>query len=326
MSVLNSDVILLFASDLFVSGVDTMSSLSFDPVAHIYDETRGFTDEVERQIARAIDHLIQATPQTRYLEVGVGTGRIALPLANLGHAYTGVDISEKMLARLVEKAQLAGWYEAPQAWGSLADETREQNIQDLAVQRLVRSDPVGALRLVISTITKLPFINDSFDVAIAVHIFHLVSDWEQALQEVQRVLRPGGVLLHCWDTYDQVNGQPTRQDINEKWRGFVAELGGNAQRERNGASVAQVAQWLQARGMPSHDEQVVTWRQPIVPRQYIEYVARRSWSGTWALPDDLFNASIERLWSWAHEFYGDRLDTPVDQERHFIVSRIQMPG
>lgn len=37
------------------------------------------------------------------LELGVGTGRIAIRLAQLGHAVTGVDISEAMLSKLREK-------------------------------------------------------------------------------------------------------------------------------------------------------------------------------------------------------------------------------
>ncbi len=37
------------------------------------------------------------------LELGVGTGRIALPLAGRGPAVTGLDASSEMLARLAEK-------------------------------------------------------------------------------------------------------------------------------------------------------------------------------------------------------------------------------
>jgi ubiquinone/menaquinone biosynthesis C-methylase UbiE len=298
-----------------------MSSVSFDRAAHIYDETRGFSDDAAKQIAIAIDRSAQATEQTRYLEVGVGTGRIALPLATLGHTYTGVDISEKMLARLREKALLAGWQEVTQEWRSLQDEMAvASGMPAITVQRLTQSEPAADLRLVTSDITALPFADDSFDVVVAVHIFHLVSDWEKALQEVLRVLRPGGLLLHCWDTYDRIDGNLTRQDINEKWRQFVAELGGNAHRERVGASVQTVKQWLQVRGLATHDEQVFTWQQEIVPRTYIEYVAKRSWSGSWSLSDAVFNASIEHLWAWAHEHYGPRLDVPGLQERHFIVS------
>src|SRR5437764_315943 len=39
----------------------------------------------------------------RVLELGIGTGRVALPLAALGAEVHGIDASEAMLARLREK-------------------------------------------------------------------------------------------------------------------------------------------------------------------------------------------------------------------------------
>jgi SAM-dependent methyltransferase len=43
-----------------------------------------------------------AAPGLRALELGVGTGAVAIPLAQRGVAVTGIDISPKMLARLAE--------------------------------------------------------------------------------------------------------------------------------------------------------------------------------------------------------------------------------
>src|SRR5690349_237333 len=102
-----------------------MSSVSFDPVAHIYDATRGYSEDVARRIALAIDGSVQARTQTAFLELGVGTGRIALPLASLGRTYTGVDISERMLTQLETKLRQADWKEHCSdvlPWGSLLDE------------------------------------------------------------------------------------------------------------------------------------------------------------------------------------------------------------
>lgn len=45
----------------------------------------------------------RAAPGRRILEFGVGTGRIAIPLADAGFDVTGTDISAAMLARLREK-------------------------------------------------------------------------------------------------------------------------------------------------------------------------------------------------------------------------------
>ena len=43
--------------------------------------------------------------------------------------------------------------------------------------------------------TQLPFDDDSFDVAVSLLMLHHVLDWEAAIQEVARMLRPGGRLV-----------------------------------------------------------------------------------------------------------------------------------
>src|SRR5437773_2512202 len=99
-----------------------MPSLSFDPAAEYYDATRGYPANVAEQIVQAIVNAANAKPGMRFLEVGIGTGRIAFPLASLGYTYTGVDISEKMVERLEGKLEGAGWQKQEQPWGSLPDE------------------------------------------------------------------------------------------------------------------------------------------------------------------------------------------------------------
>src|SRR5436190_13194628 len=125
-----------------------MPSISFDRVAHAYDATRGYPPGVEQHIARAIVDTVQATSETTFMEVGVGTGRIAFPLASLGHTYTGVDISENMVQQFRSKLLHDGWQEYQQAWGSLPDEnsvcahpvSRYRNRAKNASMRLVLSD------------------------------------------------------------------------------------------------------------------------------------------------------------------------------------------
>mgnify|MGYP000497224761 FL=1 len=44
-------------------------------------------------------------------------------------------------------------------------------------------------------ITALPYADDSFDVAVAGNVIHLLPDPEQALRELARVVRPGGTII-----------------------------------------------------------------------------------------------------------------------------------
>ena len=149
---------------------DTLSPMSsaegpvvFDRAAGFYDATRGFPAGVEQRVADAIAQAGRLGRGSRVLEIGVGTGRIALPLAKQVDRVVGIDLSRLMMQQLLAKRG------------------------DLGVD-LARADA-----------TRLPFPDASFDAAIGVHIFHLIPGWRAVLSELGRVLRPGAPLLHGAD-------------------------------------------------------------------------------------------------------------------------------
>jgi ubiquinone/menaquinone biosynthesis C-methylase UbiE len=160
--------------------------VNFDRVADVYDATRAIPDPSLGRIVDCIVEVTAATPETRFLEIGVGTGRIALPIARRGYDYTGIDISERMMAVLKEKA--AG--------------------TDLRLQLLT------------GDVTQLPFADNSFDVVIAVHILHLIPDWMKALEESRRVLKPNGFFVQGGT---RIRGWA--EDARRQWRVFVEEEG-----------------------------------------------------------------------------------------------------
>ena len=68
----------------------------------LYDlDNDGFTRDVKFYLERL------AKVRGPILELGAGTGRVALPLAKAGHAVHALDRDEAMLGRLVEKAEAA---------------------------------------------------------------------------------------------------------------------------------------------------------------------------------------------------------------------------
>ncbi len=293
-----------------------MSSVSFDPVAHLYDATRGFPELVTRQIVGAIEKATNANTQTRFLEVGVGTGRFAFPLAEAQHQYTGIDISEKMLSQLEEKLHTGGWQEKSLSWGSLPDEDAAQNLD---VHHFIQEDRQGTMRLAIADMTAIPFHDAAFDAVIAIHVFHLVRDWQKALQEVVRVLRPGGVLVRCWEEKWQESWNPGTQDIRNQWCTFVHELGGNT--EHPGTSDQAVTAWLQQQGFKTEQMDLLTWQRQTTARAIFEGIAQRAWTSTQLVPDTIFAASLERLQQWIDEHYGDAIDEVFTQEQRVIISR-----
>ncbi|MCP4167109.1 MAG: class I SAM-dependent methyltransferase [Chloroflexi bacterium] len=75
--------------------------MPYDPIARFYDQDDG-------RLSEDIPTILGFAQKSGgpVLELGVGSGRLALPLAKAGFEVTGIDISEKMLAfarqRIVE--------------------------------------------------------------------------------------------------------------------------------------------------------------------------------------------------------------------------------
>ncbi len=86
-----------------------------DKVADVYDS---LTFEVTRFTDACVEFLSSHAGKRRVLELGIGTGRIALPLSARGLKVHGVDASEKMVARLREKP---GGADIPIEIGDFAD-------------------------------------------------------------------------------------------------------------------------------------------------------------------------------------------------------------
>jgi len=73
-----------------------------DSIAEIYDELYADYDP------SAVDLLQELAGQGRILELGIGTGRIAIPLHQRGLRVAGLDASKAMLDRLQAKSDSAG--------------------------------------------------------------------------------------------------------------------------------------------------------------------------------------------------------------------------
>lgn len=133
-------------------------SVPFDRAVEYYDRTRGLSEEASREMVALLGAELRG--RGRCLEIGVGTGLVALPLAEAGVPLVGVDLSGPMLAKLVEKAG------------------------GRALFPLVRGDA-----------TALPFRDDVFGAAVVRHLLHLIPAWERAIAELARVIRRGGTVL-----------------------------------------------------------------------------------------------------------------------------------
>lgn len=249
-------------------------SIVFDRATSYYDQTRGLPPEAEIGLAAVLREHTTLGAGSRVLELGVGTGRIALPLLRHNrYHYTGVDLSVEMM-------------------------------------RVLRGK-LGALTIALARAdaSRLPFAAQQFAAVVAVHVFHLVGGWAQAMDEVQRVLRPSGVLLHGYN--DHVEPSPIAE-LRDK----LTELSGPAARGTNMLEWTQIETELAQRFGSPRECATASWTVHSTARELIGMFQGRIWSQTWSLSDAQLSRAAEQTTVWAAERFGS-LDAPLTGEQQF---------
>jgi len=126
---------------------------AFDELSSVYDATRAPPNPATIAAVRVA---LGDRAVARLLEVGVGTGRFAIPLRDAGLDVVGVDAARNMLARAVAK---------------------------------------GFPSVVRGSAYRLPFADRTFDAALFVHVLHIVERPAAALREAVRVGTIGAFAL-----------------------------------------------------------------------------------------------------------------------------------
>ncbi len=133
-------------------------SKSYDQIAERYDATRGYSAEGTARITQILT--AEFAKRGRVLEIGIGTGQLALALHAAGVDVMGVDRSVPMLSKVGEKA--GGRPPFP---------------------------------LVVGVATEMRFAYGAFDAAYFRWILHLIRGWRDVLTEAIRVVGPGGGII-----------------------------------------------------------------------------------------------------------------------------------
>ncbi len=240
-----------------------MESISFDRAADFYDQTRGLPPEVLSALAQVVADVFGR--DARLLEAGIGTGRIARPLLAQGLRVTGIDLSARMMRRLIEQL------------------------------------PPGARRpdLAQADALALPLRDAIFDAVIVVHVFHLVSNWRAVLREIRRVLKPGGSLMNG---YDWRHPDSPSSRLRDAWADIVSAFRVTTGHSHDRFDEIQTA--LREQGAELTEWVVGQRVETRTLRQELDAVEQRIWSSTWQLPDAVFSDCLARLKEWTIREYG----------------------
>ena len=248
-------------------------SRNFDRAADFYDRTRSLPPDAMAEIIPMLGAELEG--RGGCLEIGVGTGRFALPLHHAGIPMFGIDVSRRMMAVLLEKAG-----------GRLPF-------------------PLG-----VADATRLPFCDRSFGSGIACHVLHLIPEWPKAIDELMRVIRPGGVIL-----VDR-GGRSRDQFVDRIRDRFMVEAG--IQRRHPGADGpgSDVEGTLVARGATVERLPTVLAHHTATAAALIDGLEANHYSWTWSLDDATRCRAAEGTRAWVAEQFG-----PLD-EAHPVAASV----
>lgn len=261
---------------------------SFDArVAVQYEALRGHPRDVSRAIGTAIAR--EAIPGARLLELGVGTGRIALPVAAAGCDVVGIDLSAEMLASL-----------APH----------------------LRRPPGARVSLVRGDVAALPFHPRVFDGVMATHVLHLVPDWQAVLGGIARVLRPGGLIVLGRDWVDPAS---MAGRIRTAFRQAVMAAGFSTAAPAGGQSLHDALLELGASPQRIGAAEIIAaeWRAAISPRQLLDGIRSRDDAESWVLPDEVLVPVSRELDRYAAEQWPETT-APQTVLRRFVLSTYRL--
>ncbi|MBD2018592.1 class I SAM-dependent methyltransferase [Leptolyngbya sp. FACHB-36] len=238
----------------------------YDAIAPLYDRSRWLTESVAEDVADFILDLVAATPETSFLEPGVGTGLNVLPLVKRGYPVTGIDVSQEML-----------------------DQFRQKLGRVPANLRLIHADA-----------SRLPFADASFDVVITVHMIHTVPDWRSFLDDIQRILKPGGVYLNCqWIT------PPARREFEDYFRAIQSAF----VQPPAARSIAQFADinvedYFNRSGIHSRYFVAKEWTVSNTVRELLSYFNARAYGLCWQVPEPEFSKLMREFEAFCLNHYG----------------------
>ena len=245
----------------------------WDAIAPTYDATRSFPGIGEEEVPRRLASTLRSLGVATILEPGVGTGRLAIPLARSGLRVVGIDRSRGMLARLRKKSAEA------------------------------------AMAVVLADAARPPFAR-AFDGLLFSHFLHLVPDLDALAAGLAPVLRPGAHVLcldgemlpepaeeRAWEAVYRRLGEP-----------FDPRPRGENTRERR--LFATLLRALGARPLPALS--LGTYHREGSLRSHFDEVRRRLWARFWEYDEARMNAVVDAA-ERDLLVEGADLDTPVPE-------------
>jgi SAM-dependent methyltransferase len=247
--------------------------VDFSGNAKVYDRRHGaaLDEDVVQQLAAA--GAIRSG--TSVLDIGAGTGRVAIGLARLGCDIVALEPAVRMLEELRTKAG------------------------DLPI-RGVAGD--GA---------QLPFSNNQFHVVVIARLLYLTSDWPGVLREVRRVLAVGGRLLHEWGN-GQADEEWVM--IRDQARALFEEAGVVAPFHPGVRSERAVDEELTRLGFTRSAGLRIGPGPTLTLAEFLRRLIDGEFSYAWNVPKTVQEECLPRLKAWSEQRFDLERSIPMPRE------------
>lgn len=130
--------------------------LFYESIAHSFDSVVNMYDTRKRVSVIFSELLPPDITGKQFLDAGCGTGWVSAEAAARGAQVTSMDMGPELLKEVAKKAKT---------------------------------------KTVVGSILEMPFADNSFDIVVSTEVIEHVTEPLKAIQEMHRVLKPGGVVV-----------------------------------------------------------------------------------------------------------------------------------
>ena len=250
-----------------------MSRVDFSRGAGAYDRRHGAVLD-----ANAAGRLVAAASLGRrdvIVDLGAGTGRVAVALAPLVRRVVAADVALPMLERLREK-------------GGPLD-----------------------VHVVAAEGGRLPFAASRFDAAVLARVLYLMPDWQGFLGDALRVLVPGGRLLHEWGNGD---ADEAWVQVREKARELFEAAGVVRPFHPGVRTETEAVEFLARHGWRETAAVSVGPGTPLSLTAFLARIVDGECSYTWNVPADVQARCLPELQAWTAKRFDLARETPIPRE------------
>ena len=232
--------------------MSTDTAARYDKISGVYDETR---EPLSPEAMDRLASILTRSGDTRLLEAGVGTGRLALPLQRKHFEVVGIDLSAGMLAK-----------------------ARSKGLQDL----------------LLADANTMPFRDKQFDAVLMAHVLHLLDDPAETFAGLGRVAVNEIVVVITKRESGYASGDVMASPLREAFRKAAADLGyRRGERPAGWSGFRREAEFLSAHPPDSlvtvEDRQLVT-----TLRERLSIFEKRAYGHLADIPEDKFAEILRR--------------------------------